>query len=512
MDENHEKYVIFLPNHFDDLSGKCIPLNNYRKSLTNDLLEKGVQVLYRKDIADIVKNSHKTFDCEKMPVLCILYTHFFNGEYFSEKLFDAEKTKRERDVLFLLAAKLGAKKITYNTKIIETTITKVNAELNIKNVDISTSYKKTLTCSEGKNGVENYENRGAPVYLLSRSFDQVNYNIKKKFDNDCKGFYEYYSSNNNLMSFVRKRFSYKMTQTEHTTKTEDNSDINVEVNAKLVDYGLGINFDHHEAKSSVVNYVIEFYTDSELRVGMNLILAQNTDPFASILEMYLHEKQLEEKNKEKEIMSIYRITEYVTRYSTEQKYYIIENDKKIYISYQELLDKWISDNGNEKFNSLCCKFTSSYQIRTWYRTVLLKLLPENTKAIDEIDETDRMDSYGLLAFGKKVYEKYKKKVMETDNYSESPDSDMNYLSLSPLESSNEMSLEYSEDSFRSEESEDTSFEEQPDQEQMDKIKKNIRKIKKIDRHHKSNKKIALYRDKNKRSSKNSDKKNIRVEI
>ena len=510
MDKNHEKYVIFIPNHFDDLSGKCVPLNNYRKSLTNDLLEKGVHVLYRKDIVDIVKNSHKTFDCEKMPILCILYTHFFNGEYFSEKLFDAEKTKRERDVLFLLAAKLGAKKITYNTKIIETTITKVNAELKIKNVDIGASYKKTSIYSEGKNGVENYENRGAPVYLLSRSFDQVNYNIKQKFENDCKGFYEYYSSNNNLMSFVRKRFSYKMTQTEHTTKTEDNSNIIVEVNAKLVDYGLGINFDHHESKSSVVNYVIEFYTDSELRVGMNLILAQNTDPFASILEMYLHEKQLEEYNKEKEIMSIYRITEYVTRYSTEQKYYIIENDKKIYISYQELLDKWISDNGNEKFNLLCGKFTSSYQIRTWYRTVLLKLLPENTKALDEVDETDRMDSCGLLAFGKKVYEKYKKKVMETDNYSESPDTDMNYLSLSPIDSSNEMSLDYSEDSFRSE---DSSFEEQPDQEQLDKIKKNIKKNKNknIDlNRHKSNKKIELH--KNKRSLKNSDKKNNRLEI
>jgi hypothetical protein len=392
-----DKYVIFLPNKYEEITTHCIPLNNSRKSLTNELLEKGINVMYRKSISDIVKNTNNTFDGEKMPKISILYTHFFNGEYFSEDQYDNEKTKRERDILFILSAMLGAKKITYNTEIINTIITKIKADISTNiDIDIGVLYNKKSTITEGKNGVEIYENRGAPVYLISCNLEQVNNDIKENFDNNCKGFYEFYNSNSNLVSFVRKRFSYKMTKTEFTSKTEDDSNINIEVKSLLMKYGLGINYDNYEIKSSIVNYTIEFYTDSELRVGMNTILAHETDPFTSILEIYNHEKNL----------SIYRITEYVSRYATEQKYYIIENNIKKIFDYQVLLEQWIHKNGNEKFNIICSNFSSSYQIRTWYRTELLKLLPENIKGYDEIDETDRMDSYGLIALKKKNFDKY----------------------------------------------------------------------------------------------------------
>ena len=48
----------------------------------------------------------------------------------------------EREMLFLLAGKLGVKHISYKTEIIETTISQLTAGVNIKALDTSAKYKK----------------------------------------------------------------------------------------------------------------------------------------------------------------------------------------------------------------------------------------------------------------------------------------------------------------------------------------------------------------------------------
>ena len=96
----------------------------YKNNIINILLDKGISIRYRDDIRGIISSKNKTFDDDISPKLNTLYIHLTGGDYYSDILYSKKKTEREREILFLLAAKLGASKIIYNTDIVETQITK----------------------------------------------------------------------------------------------------------------------------------------------------------------------------------------------------------------------------------------------------------------------------------------------------------------------------------------------------------------------------------------------------
>ena len=73
---------------------------------------------FRNNIVDYTNNDVITykFNDEFFPKLNVLYVHLIGGEYYTDDIYTKKRTERERDILFLLAAKLGVKSIEYKTK------------------------------------------------------------------------------------------------------------------------------------------------------------------------------------------------------------------------------------------------------------------------------------------------------------------------------------------------------------------------------------------------------------
>ena len=70
-------------------------------------------------------------------------------------------------MLFLLAAALGVKIIEYKTEIIETTISCIDAKLNIKKLKTGVNYSKSIERNMGLSGREEYSNNGSPILINS---------------------------------------------------------------------------------------------------------------------------------------------------------------------------------------------------------------------------------------------------------------------------------------------------------------------------------------------------------
>ena len=69
-DEN-DKYIIFLPNRFDNQQQQqvdcgCMCMTSIRMSITDDLIDKGITVRYRRNIHEYTSNTRceYTFDDE----------------------------------------------------------------------------------------------------------------------------------------------------------------------------------------------------------------------------------------------------------------------------------------------------------------------------------------------------------------------------------------------------------------------------------------------------------------
>jgi hypothetical protein len=83
-----------------------------------------------------------SFDCNSFPDTNILYIHLFNGQYFNSNIYAKKKIEIEREMLFLLAGKLGVKEINYETEMTEIVISKTDASLNIKGFKNGIQYNK----------------------------------------------------------------------------------------------------------------------------------------------------------------------------------------------------------------------------------------------------------------------------------------------------------------------------------------------------------------------------------
>lgn len=427
---SYSKYLIFLPNRFcvnDTIDVGCGCKKSKKKALSKSiylvetLSDKGISVKFTRDIKQYVGRRGYSFDDGLSPKLNTLYIHLFDGDYYSDDLYPRKKSEREREILFLLAIKLGVKSIFYETKIIETTVTRVGASVSISQYGgVSGKYSKTSTEIKGQTGTETYSNRGAPIYVLSDNLGQVEENIRQRFGKlNSKTFcFDFYKDNHKLRLFVYKRFNFKIEHYEYTTSVEDNMEILFDVKTQLINFGLGMNFDKQTIFAEKVTYKMDFFSDKELRLCLSNNVRINEDPFSTIREVY--------DNEEDKDIGIYHITEYVRKYSkscyltytlhTPQQERNNKNKKgEITDNYRKRLEGWIKDKGMGEFKKECHNFTSSYQIRTWFKRELI--LPNENIIENDKDENDSdIENYGLLKLKKSNYKKYRDDILQTGNY------------------------------------------------------------------------------------------------
>jgi hypothetical protein len=173
-------------------------------------------------------------------------------------------------------------------------------------------------------------------------------------------------------------------------------------------FGLGVKFDKQIILNERITYKLDFFSDKELRLSLSNELRISQDQFATIREIY--------DNHEKKETAIYHITEYVRKYSKKCNITFNNetNGKRINEDYRNRLNKWINNNGQEKFKKACEEFTSSYQIRTWFRE---NLVYENETIIEDDDENDSdIEEYGILRLKKTINSNLKDNLLKTGNY------------------------------------------------------------------------------------------------
>lgn len=405
-----ECHIIFLSDKYFDTVSSCFCLKKRREMIVEELENKGLTVKSKSSIKRFKEdNPESSFDDESIPKLNVLYMRLSGGDYYSDELYAKRKMSIEREILFLLAAKLGVSTIEYTTEITETTLSKTEASVNAHNINSGATYSKSVSVSQGQSGKEVYLNRGAPVYCLSKTLGQVEENIKRKFNKlNCKLFsYQFYKSNPKLMSFVYKRFNFKMGEVEYTSEMSNNMDVALDVKTTLMDYGIGIKLEKHVSTTEKITYKLTFFNDQELRLQLNNIVRLKDDPFETIRELYDSEN-----NKD---IAVYHITEYVRKYSKKCTIsYTNADGELVKDTYKKRLFKWIEDNGMEKFATVCHSFTSSYQIKTWLRSTLKY---DTDPDINEEDDGSDIESYGILKLQKRNYRKYRENLRNPDNES-----------------------------------------------------------------------------------------------
>jgi hypothetical protein len=166
-----EKYIIFLHPRFFSKS----LFSNMYKNIKNNLENKGIVVFNIKTAINEIKKYYElehddhddhddkkdkkciiktklSFDDTPFPNTNILYINLFNGQYYNDSIYIKKKVENEREMLILLAGKLGVKTINYETEITKTIISKANASLNVKGFKNSIHYNKEVSRKEGING------------------------------------------------------------------------------------------------------------------------------------------------------------------------------------------------------------------------------------------------------------------------------------------------------------------------------------------------------------------------
>jgi hypothetical protein len=145
----NEKYVMFLnPTYFKKRIFKSV-----YKNIIKRLENKGIVVFNISSAVEELKRRHKntikykskliTFDDNYFPNVNTLYINLFGGQYYNDNIYNKKKVEKEREMLFLLAGKLGVKSIRYETEVVETTITKINTNIKAK-AGISANFSKSV--------------------------------------------------------------------------------------------------------------------------------------------------------------------------------------------------------------------------------------------------------------------------------------------------------------------------------------------------------------------------------
>ena len=410
----YSKYLIFLPNRFnrrDQTNVGCL-CAKIRRCILRDLNDKGITVRFRNNIRDYTTNATTTYKFNDgfFPKMNVLYVHLIGGEYYTDDIYTKKKTEKERDILFLLAAKLGVKTINYKITKVTHTMKKMSIKAKIKKSTTQFKYSKSSNETKGERGQESYINRGAPIYSLSDTIEQVEDNIKARFlAFDSNTFsYDFYKNNSKLKTFVYKRFNFKMCNVEYTSDLEFDLDISFGVRETLLDYGIGVDYNEHDIICERITYNFEFYNDKDLRLKLSEIFNFEQDPFSVVREVYD-----DDNNKD---TAIYHITEYVRKYakSCSLSYFKKrEPNKTLKDNYHERLNHWIKENTVETFEKECHKFTSSFQIRTWFKEALIY----GDEEVEELDdEYEGAGNYGILKLKREINKESKNVLLKTENY------------------------------------------------------------------------------------------------
>ena len=336
------------------------------KKIRKNLENKGIKVI---PITEIMKRQSMqnnqneiTFDDKKYPDINTLYIHLFNGQYYNDSIYSKKKTEKEREMLLLIAGKLGVKESTYSTQITEIKIKKLSGGVNVKSLDASVSYEKTISKTQGQSGKEVYLNRGAPVYLNMKTTAEVSNNLKETIgEMKSKVFsYDYYCKNAKLESFVHKRFAFKMLKLEYTIEEDDLTDLSFSVKSSFFKYGINLEFNETIISREKITYTFEFYTDQDLMIKFNERDLEFSDDFVKIRLTY-------DKSNNKKI-AIHHICDFVIEES-KKCFYKYNNSNNKY-SFFNRLNKWITSNPYENFIEACKDLYSTTQIKNWiYRTL-----------------------------------------------------------------------------------------------------------------------------------------------
>ncbi len=373
----NEKFLLFLnPRYFK----KSIFKSFYDK-LKENLENKGITIYNIKTCVREIKrltennelnvshsnlneNINKTllFDDYPFPSTNTLYIHLFNGLYYNDTIYIKKKVHYEREMLFLLAAALGVKNIEYKTEIVETTISRTEAKINVKKFKNGVSYNKTLDKSMGMSGREEYSNNGSPILINSTNMKMVETNIKKQLGEMSSNIFniDFYKNNPKLESFVYKRFHYKMDKLEYNIESEDISDISFSVKSTFMDYGLNITFDKNVINSEHISFILNFYTHDELKKENIYTKKEDNDEFV-ILKQYYNKCETEQDK----LNIILDIIDYIMQ--TSEKCYYFKDGKKV--SYAEKFYYYLNNN-HEELEKICINFHSTNQIKTWISNTL----------------------------------------------------------------------------------------------------------------------------------------------
>ena len=361
-----EKYIMFLENKYFKKNLFCSIYNKITKLLTN----KGIVLFNIEKIIDKLRLAHKVkktnllFDGNPFPNTNTLYIHLFNNQYYNDKIFNKKKIEIEREMLFLLAGKLGVKEINYETEIVETNITKINSVLNLKSLNGGVTFNKNISKTQGSKGKEEYLNRGAPVYLKSENLQEVEKNIEDRMGIMKSNIfnYDFYKNNSKLESFVYKRYEFKMLKLEYTIETDDLSELSFAINSYFSffnKYGIDITYDKTITYTENIHYTIEFYNDIELYKEFGKNKRNQMDEFYSIRELY---ELMDDKD-----AAVHLITEYVMKFAKNYKY---KYNNQIY-NFLRHIDNYIKTNEPGFFESICHEFHSTSQIKNWLNKMFL---------------------------------------------------------------------------------------------------------------------------------------------
>ncbi len=377
---------------------------HYYKKIIKQLENKGIVVYNIKEATDELKRRHKntikfkktllSFDDYPFPITNTLYIHLFNNQYYNENIYNKKKVEVEREMLFLLAGKLGVKTIKYETEVIETTISNINAEMKIKGIGPSIKFNKSINKTTGSKGFEEYLNRGAPVYLKSDNLQEVEKNIEDRMGLMQSNIFNYnfYKHSPKLESFVYKRYEFKMQTLDYTIETEDLSDISFAVRACFMNYGLEISFDKNTCYSENIHYMLEFFTDIELKKEFGKMKRDYMDKFYSVRELY---DLMEDKDK-----AVHLIAEYVMELANNYHY---KSNNNIY-NFGKELQEFIINSSPGVFESLCHEFHSTSQIKNWIKRYFLK---ENMEIIESNNTNNDKINIEEINNGSKLVEQEK---------------------------------------------------------------------------------------------------------
>jgi hypothetical protein len=372
--------LIFSSNFFE--IKKSIFKSVYKK-IKNNLENKGI-IVYNIKLA--INEIHKyennmkyklTFDDTPYPSTNMLYIQLASGQYYNDSIYSNKKIDNEREMLILLAGKLGVKNITYESEITETTISKADVSVTAKGVKNGLHYNKESINKRNIEGKEEYLNRGAPVYLRSNNIMEVELNIKEKLGVMESNVFNYdsYKHNMKLESFVYKRFEFKMLKLEYTIDTEDISDISFFVKSCFNMFGINISFNKSVTYTTNIKYTLEFFTDKELKIEHFTTKKYHSDDFFSIREQY---DSIEDKN-----LAVQYIYEYVTKI-VKKCHYRVRDGCGIIYDFSKPLYNFIQNNPDGTFESICHNFRSTLQIKNW----IYKNLSNNSFEI--VNEEDNM--------------------------------------------------------------------------------------------------------------------------